>query len=166
MSPSICSVKAGMHLRRGNTKPRPYEAASTRLVWTAHVYYTLSMNGNKPHLLPWFDVPTADRLVHAMDEAIASGQCIVHTTQAETVTTSVLPHLKCAPVLIYLLEGFIASRKYIILCIKLNLHLNTNRTQTRYAKMKRMCDVDVLPRWGKQHSAVRWIFDKQPNAVH
>ncbi len=52
-------------------------------------------------------------------------------------------------------------------CIKPNLYLNANRTQTRtrHAKPKRMFDVDVLPRRGKQHSAVQWMFGKQPNAI-
>ncbi len=46
------------NLRRSNTNPRPYEAASTRLVQIAHIYHTLNTNRNRPHLLPHIDVLT------------------------------------------------------------------------------------------------------------
>ncbi len=73
------SIKAGKHFRRGNTKPRLYKAASTQLVWTAHISRT---NRNKPR----FNVLTTNGLVHAMHEATASGQCAVHTTSAEAAS--------------------------------------------------------------------------------
>ncbi len=83
-------VNAGTHLKRGNTKSRPYEADSGWLVWTAHVYYTLGTNRNKPRLLPRFDVIITDGSVHTTPEAIYSGCCMVHTTRAEaTLNASV-----------------------------------------------------------------------------
>ncbi len=45
-------------------------------------------------------------------------------------------------------------------CVKPGLHLNANRTQMRHAKMMQMFDVDLLPRRGKQHLAVRQTFGK------
>ncbi len=42
-------------------------------------------------------------------------------------------------------------------CPKLGFHRNANRMRT--------FDVDVLPRRGKQHSAVRRTFHEQPNAI-
>ncbi len=48
------AIKAGTHLRQGNTKMRPYKAASARLVWTAHVYHASNTNRNTPCLLPRF----------------------------------------------------------------------------------------------------------------
>ncbi len=38
--------------------------------------------------------------------------------------------------------------------------------RTWHAKTMWMFDVDVFLRWGKQHSAVRWMFGEQPNAIH
>ncbi len=49
--------------------------------------------------------------------------------------------------------------------IKPGLHRNANRLQTQHSKTMRMFDVDVLPRRGKQHSAVRQTFGKRPNAI-
>ncbi len=37
--------------------------------------------------------------------------------------------------------------------------------QMRYADTMRMFDVDLLPRWGKQHSAVQRTFSEQPNVI-
>ncbi len=50
---------------------------------------------------------------------------------------------------------------------KPRLHRNANRmrTRTRHSKMMRTFDVDVLPRRGKQHLAVRRTFGEQPNAI-
>ncbi len=53
--------------------------------------------------------------------------------------------------------------KHGCITLKPGFHLNVNETQTRHAKMKPPVKVDVLPRWGKQHSPVRWMFGKQPN---
>ncbi len=39
------------------------------------------------------------------------------------------------------------------------------RTRKRHAKTKQTLDVDVLPRRGKQHSAVQQTFGKQSNAI-
>ncbi len=45
------------------------------------------------------------------------------------------------------------------------LHRNTDRTRMRHSKTMWMVDVDVLPRQGKQHSAVWQMFGEQPNAI-
>ncbi len=66
------------HLRRGNTKPRLYKAASAQLVRTAYIYHTPSTNRNKPHLLPRSDVLTAKGTVHTTHKATASDWCMVH----------------------------------------------------------------------------------------
>ncbi len=49
--------------------------------------------------------------------------------------------------------------------LKPHLHRNANRTQTWHEKIMRTFDVDVFLRRGKQHSAVRWTFSEQPNAI-
>ncbi len=49
--------------------------------------------------------------------------------------------------------------------LKPGLHLNANRVRMWYGKTMRMFDVDVLPKRGKQHSAVRQMFGEQPNAI-
>ncbi len=46
-----------------------------------------------------------------------------------------------------------------------HLHRNTNRTRMWHAKTMRMFDVDVFLRRGKQHSAARWMFGEQSNAI-
>ncbi len=38
--------------------------------------------------------------------------------------------------------------------VKSGLHLNVNRMRMRHVKTKRMSDLDLLPRRGKQHSTV------------
>ncbi len=50
--------------------------------------------------------------------------------------------------------------------LKTGLHLNANRTRMWLAKMMQMFDVDMLPRRGKQHSAVRRMFGKQLNTIY
>ncbi len=87
-------LKEGTHSKRGNTKPRLWEAASAQLVWTTYVYCAPSTNRNMPCLLPRFDVPPADESVCATYEAIASGWCVVHTTRAKAALY-VLSSLKC-----------------------------------------------------------------------
>ncbi len=47
-------------------------------------------------------------------------------------------------------------------CVKMCLHLHANRMRTQ---MKQMFDAEVLLRRGKQHSAVRRMFGKKPNAI-
>ncbi len=56
---------------------------------------------------------------------------------------------------------------WVSLCeysLKLGLHLNANRMQMWHAKMMPF-DVDVLPKRGKQHSAVWRMFGEQLNAI-
>ncbi len=44
--------------------------------------------------------------------------------------------------------------------VKPGLHLNTNRMQMWHTKTMRTFDVDMLPRCGKQYSAVQRVFGK------
>ncbi len=81
-------LKVGIHLKWGNTKLRPYEAASAQLAWSVHVYHALSTNRIKLRLLPHFDIPTTDGSVHTMHEAITSGWCMVHITRVEAALYS------------------------------------------------------------------------------
>ncbi len=71
--------KSGYTLKAKQHQIEPYEAASAQLVWTAHVYGTLSTNRIKHCSLPCFDVPTTNGSVHTTHEAIASGWYTVHT---------------------------------------------------------------------------------------
>ncbi len=48
--------------------------------------------------------------------------------------------------------------------VKQGLHLDANGT--RHAKTKPLFSVGVLPRQGKQHSAVRETFSEQSNAIY
>ncbi len=93
-------------------KPRLYEAASTRLVWTTYVYCALSTNRIKPNLLPPFDVPTTDGSICAMHDVIAFGRCTVHTTRAEAA--SVLSRLKCVSALRSSLQSWFIIADYCI----------------------------------------------------
>ncbi len=56
--------------------------------------------------------------------------------------------------------------QWITVIVKPGLHLNANRIQTWHAKTKWLFNVDVLPRRGEQHSAVRRTFGKQPNTIY
>ncbi len=47
----------------------------------------------------------------------------------------------------------------------LDLHLNTNRMRMQHAKTMQTFDVNILPRRGKQHSALRRTFGEQLNAI-
>ncbi len=54
---------------------------------------------------------------------------------------------------------------YILSPLKPGLHLNANGTRMRHVNEKPSVNVDVLPRWDKQHLAVRRTFTKQPNTI-
>ncbi len=61
------------------------------------------------------------------------------------------------------LLSLIQTKRSCHVRIKPALHLNTNRMRTQHAKMKQLFNIDLLPRRGKQQSAVRRMFGKQPN---
>ncbi len=63
---------------------------------------------------------------------------------------------------------FLSHREVVrceLLYLKPGLYLNANRTRMQHAKMMRTFDVDVLLRWGKQHSAVWQTFGQQLNVI-
>ncbi len=101
------------------------------------------------------------------------------STYSQWIAFGCSPNARCAAkcCLPYLGDTSILNDHFVFVCRihipilfafrKPDLHMNTNKTQmqTRHAKTKWTFDTDVLPKWGKQHSAVREMFGKQQNAT-